>query len=90
VNTHINLSQKPDPLHLHGGRGAGADRAVARALQPCAPAQRARVPPAGTGGDRCWTALCFAPGRPAAASESDDYCVNGGLNSGGRSVRSDA
>jgi len=30
---------------LHGGGGTGADRAVARALQPCAPAQRARVPP---------------------------------------------
>ena len=33
-----------------------------------------------------WTALRFAPGRPAAASESDDYCVNCGLNSGVRSV----
>ena len=44
------------------------------------------MPPTGTGVDRCWTVLRFAPGRPAAASRSDDSCENSGLNSGVRSV----
>ncbi len=60
---------------LHGGRGEGTDRMLARALQPGASAPCAQILPAGTRRDGCWTTLRFAPGRPEAASESDDYCV---------------
>lgn len=38
--------------------------------------------PPGPEGDRCWTVLRFAPGRPTAPSGSDDYCVNDGLHGG--------
>ena len=47
--------------------------------------RRTRIPPAGTGCDRCWTALRFAPGSPAATFGSDDNCVNCGQDSGVRS-----
>ena len=67
------------PANPVGSRGCRATRRLRL--------RDTRIPPAGTGGDRCRTALRFAPSRPVAPSESNDFCVNSGLSSGVRSAQ---